>query len=359
MCAVSMIGFVMLGTMACQSDKANQDTETANETVIDTSRDRRMEELEKAYQKKIDSLLALQSQGNTQYETQMAAAIQKAEELAARNKNLDSQIGAQEQAILRLQDSLLSARNEQGGISALPFQPVALTEGFEEEDTTTTATEEEIFIGKPFEPLLQANSRGSLVQEVDSLIREVEVGKGRVAERDERLDDVLSQLAVGIVPKSKNAGKEYEEVIINTLLATVADDTLITNQYKRGFYTKQDLNALIGDYKLRKQQKAVPGELVVYRRKKKEEVKDAVIYVDDQSYPFGRNEMDTIQVKNVFDVKLCDRQGNCTRRAFSKSMVNYVEVSRAKKASSIDIKPVNQVFGEFYARQVATDGKDK
>ncbi len=347
---------VLFGLFSCQQEKSTQESnvDQAKPEASKVASNRSIDELEKAYQSKIDSIMKIQNQGNAEFQNQVAALTMKAEELETHNKNLGSQLGQQASTISKLRDSLQSAISEESAIRNTSFSPVALTE--ESLDTLAGAPQDTLLTSS-YNALNPGYTSRAFVQEVDSLIQEVDHNKSQLAELDERLAGILNNLTIAVGLKNKKPDKGYEEVIINTLMSTISDDTLVVGQYKRGFYTKQDLNALIGDYQLRKTQKAVSGELVIYRRKKKQEAKTAVIYVEGKSYPFSRNKIDTISVKNVFDVIICDRQDNCNNMAFSGSMTNYIEVSLRKSSKRIDIKPVNQVLGQFYARQVTSSNK--
>lgn len=343
---------------ACQREKAKE-PETVSKGIAlksDSTSDLRLEALKRSYEKKIDSLLSIQQQGNSQYQIEVAALTKKTEELEAYNKNLDGEIGRQANAITALQDSLQAVLDAQEPEENTFFTPVALTEASLDSLVSTTGP---VLNSTAFESFDSTSMKQTFAQEVDSLLHEIDQSHSLVAEQDERLNGVLTDLAVAIKPKSTRTNTDYEGVIINALLSTVSDDSLLVKQYERGFYSKQDLNALVGDYKLRKTQNSTPGEIVIYRRKKKQDQQAAVLQIDGKSFNFPRNTIDTISVNNVFAVKVCDLKDHCETVAFSSNMTNYAEVSLRKNTETINVKPVNQVLGEFYARQVTSTIKKK
>lgn len=350
---------ILIGLFACQSEKAPEETLPTQEKEaisISNSSDERLEALKKSYERKIDSLLDLQKNADAELQDKVATLTKEAEALAAYNQNLDQQVDQQANNIRRLQDSLQAVLDENNETFEVPFNAVALTEA--SLDSLVDATE----------PTLESFSFGALekdfesdafTREIDSLAREIDKSKSEAAVQDKRLDGILSNLAIAMEPKSQKSGKGYEDVIINTLLSTVSDDTLIVNQYNRGFYTKQDLNAMVSDYKVRKTNTVTAGELVLYRRKKKQDQKAAAVYIDGKSFRFNRNQIDTVEVRNVFEVQVCNAKDQCQLMAFSSQMTNYVEISLSKNTDTTEIKPVNQVLGEFYARQVNSARKEK
>lgn len=354
-----LIWVLLVGLLACQPEPAKEQNRPAQDAVAtpvsDTS-DQLIDELKKSYEKKIDSILSLQNQENSELQNQLASLIKEAEALAAYNQNLDLQVGQQANDIQRLQDSLQAVLDQNNESFEVPFNAVALTEETLDSLVESTGTTNTF---ASFDALDSDFDNQSFLEEMDSLVREINESKTEATIQEKRLDGILSNLTVAIEPKSQKSGKGYEDVIINTLLSTVSDDTLIVNQFNRGFYTKQDLNALIGDYKARKTERIVSGELVIYRRKKKQDQQSATIYVDGAPYSFTRNTIDTIQVNNVFDVQVCSAKNQCESMAFSSQMPNYVEVSLSKNTETNEINPVNQVLGEFYARQVASSKQEK
>lgn len=350
---------LIAGLLACQPQSSSEDAETTTREISvkeDSTSSQLIEALKQSYEKKIDSILSIQQEGNSEFQIEVAALTKKTEELEAYNKNLDSQIGLQADAILKLQDSLQSVLETQEFEENTFFTPVALTESSLD---SLVSSVKPSFESKAFDMFDSASMKQAFAQEVDSLIQEIDQSNSRAAEQDERLNDVLTDLAIAIEPKRTRTSNDYEEVIISALLSTVSDDTLMVNQYKSGYYSKQDLNALVADYKLRKTAQITPGEVVIYRRKKKQDQQPAIIYINGKSYRFPRNKIDTIQVNNVFDVRVCDRNDHCQRMAFSSVMANYAEVSLRKNSDTIDVKPVNQVLGGFYARQVTSTKKKK
>lgn len=353
--AIKPFLFLLLpGLLACQPEKSAEIPKISPDTTsasVNKASDQQIDALKQSYEKKIDSILHVQRSSDAELQSKVASLMQEAETLAAYNQNLDLQVGRQASDIQRLQDSLQAVLDQKNETFEIPFNAVALTE--ESLDSLVDSTE----------PALASASFGTLdanfqdqtfAPDLDSLYREIDQRESQVAWQDKRLDGILSNLAIAVEPKHQKAARGYEDVIINTLLSTVSDDTLIVNQYNRGFYTKQDLNAMVGDYKVRKTDEATAGKLVLYRRKKKQDQQPAVIYLNGKSYQFPRNKIDTILVSNVFDVQVCDANNRCESMAFSSQMTNYAEVSRLKGTKANEIKAVNQVLGEFYARQVAS-----
>lgn len=350
---------LLLGSLACQPEKTSNLTGTeeknlpANEA---NNSDSLIEEIKETYQKRIDSLLTIQNQGKIEIQNQVAVLRKRATALETDNKNLDNQIGQQSDVILKLQDSLQSVINKQGIEKNTHFTPIALTDAAL---NTLTFTRGPAFTSKAYDLFDSTRMKLAFAQEVDSLIQEIDDSNNRVVEQGERLDGILSNLAISIEPESKKTSKNYEDVIISTLLSTISDDTLLVNQYKRGFYSKQDLNALVSDYKLRKTQKSTAGEIVIYRRKKKQDSQIARIRLDGFAYAFPRNQIDTIKVDNVFNVTVCDIKDQCETLAFSSKLSNYAEVSLRKNTNTIMVKPINQALGQFYARQVSSTQRNK
>lgn len=350
---------LMIGILACQPDTAKEEAQPAHGAIVppvsDTS-DQLIDELKKSYEKKIDSILSLQNQENSELQNKVATLTKEAKSLAEYNQSLDFQVGQQANDIQQLQDSLQAVLDQNNTSFEVPFNAVALTEESLDSLVASTGTSQTL---ASFDALDTGSENQAFLEEMDSLAREIDKSKTAATIQEKRLDGILSNLAIAVEPKSEKSGKGYEDVIINTLLLTVSDDTLIVNQFNRGFYTKQDLNALVGDYKTRKAERIVSGELFIYRRKKKQDQQSATIYVDGAPYSFPRNTIDTIQVNNVFDVQVCSAKNQCESMAFSSHMPNYVEVSLSKNTETNEINPVNQVLGEFYARQVASSKQEK
>ena len=96
-----------------------------------------------------------------------------------------------------------------------------------------------------------------------------------------------------------------------------------------------------------------PSELILFRKKGRQNDLSITIYVNGLEYTFPKNHFESVFIENAIDIKICAMdKTNCITKTFSPDRINFIEINSSKKDNEIKIEYVDNGYGALQVQYI-------